>query len=305
MRRWILFAVLVILASVPWIGLADPPASADPPITVKLGPLPDLKLQPRPPISAAQAKHIKQLIASLAKLDKPDFGLSATLSGSDFLPLPGQEQVATMVLTDHGLATNSPLKELIALGPDALPFLLDALDDQTPTKLVIGHTGGLGAMWFSNELWLNPVNPSEQAVFRQRGAKPPKETDVHSYTVKIGDVCFAAVGQIVGREYSAVRYQPTACIVINSTAHDPAFCAEIRSIWKSNDPRQKLFDSLCADYATQGIFNGTSLDGWDEGNNFECGAAMRLLFYFPKESTAMLADRLNALNVAEDRSDDD
>jgi hypothetical protein len=36
------------------------------------------------------------------------------------------------------------------------------------------------------------------------------------YTVKVGDVCFALIGQIVGRQLLPIRYQPTGGMIINS-----------------------------------------------------------------------------------------
>jgi hypothetical protein len=276
---------------------ADEPKPEAPDLPVKLGKLPDLKLAPRPPVAADLAARIKELIAGLATLDKPDFGLSSTLSGDAFAPIPGQGRATTMLLTDHGLKPSEGLKALVTLGPDALPFLLDALDDQTPTKITIEHDDWFGAMWHGAELYLNPVNPAE-AVVKARQANPrPEDKHVKSYTVKVGDVCFVAVGQIVGRSYQAVRYQPTACIVLNCPAHDAKLCAEVRAIWKSEDPRAKLFDSLRADYATEGVFNGRSLDGWSSGSDFQCGAALRLLYYFAQEAAPLVAGRLDKLDL--------
>ena len=248
--------------------------------------------------------EIKGMIAGLAALDRPDFGLSATLSGNAFSPVPGQSRADTMLLTDHGLQPSDSLKQLVALGPDALPFLLDALDDQTPTKITIEHGGGIGIMRQASELHLNPVNPAEEAVYKAREKSPAREEEekehITSYTVKVGDVCFVAIGQIVGRSYQAVRYQPTACIMLNSPVHDSKLCAEVRAIWKSKEPRRKLFEALLADYATEGVFNGRSLDGWDCGNQFQCGAALRLLYYFPNEASALIARRLDNLAVGKD-----
>jgi hypothetical protein len=295
----------VLAGSLAWAGDSESKGSGLP---VQLGKVPDLRLTPRPPISNAQTKRIKDLVASLAAVDKPDFGLSATLSGNSFAPLPHVDHAGAMLLTDHRLQRSEGLKALVELGPDALPFLLDALDDQTPTKLTIEHAGVFGVMWHDSELDLNPVNPAEEAVYRVRAKKPRdqekliKEEHVKSYTVKVGDVCFVAIGQIVGREYQAVRYQPTACIVLNCPAHDPKLCAEVRAIWKAKDPRGKLFDSLRADYATQGVFNGKSLDGWSFGSDLQCGAALRLLFYFPKEAAPLVAGRLDKLDVGKDQA---
>jgi hypothetical protein len=213
--------------------------------SVKPGKIPELRLTSGPPVAEPQARRIRELIASLATLDAPDFGLSASLSGSAFAPLPGQSQTGALLLTDHGLQPSEALKELVTLGPDALPFLLDALDDKTPTKLIVNH----GSMWHAAELYLNPVNPAEQAAARAAAVDPRRQEEpVDSYTVKLGDVCFVAIGQIVGRPYQAVRYQPSMCIVLNCPAHDPKLCAEVRSIWGAKDPRRKLFDSLRADY---------------------------------------------------------
>jgi hypothetical protein len=276
-----------------------------PDIPVRLGNLPDLRLAPRPILTAKQAKRIRNLIAGLAALDKPDFGLSSTLSGDAFAPVPGQSRAGVLLLTDHHLRPSENLRALVTLGPDALPFLLKALDDPTPTKITVNRERGPGAMWHAAELFLSPVNPAERAIYKARKAKPRnKEELVKSYTVQVCDVCFVAIGQIVGRGYQAVRYQPTACVVLNSPAHDPKLCAEVRAIWKAKDPRRKLFDSLRADYATEGLFNGESLDGWSLGSDLQCGAALRLLFYFEKEAAPLIAGRLAKLDVRKDREPD-
>jgi hypothetical protein len=268
---------------------------------VKLGKIPELRLAPRPALSGAQAKHIKDLIADLARLEKPDFGLSSTLSGDAFAPLPGQSRASTMLLTNHGLQPSGTLKELVALGPDALPFLLDALDDRTPTRIVIKHGGFLGMMSHAAEMRMNPANPTEATAYRARAGKPPREESEHvdSYTVKVGDVCFVAIGQIVGRGYQAVRYQPTACVVLNCPSHDPKLCALVRGIWKSKDARAKLFASLLADFCTEAAAGGDSSEAY-AGSDYRCGAALRLLYYFPKEAAPLVAERLARLDVRKD-----
>src|SRR5262249_9262515 len=70
------------------------------------------------------------------------------------------------------------------------------------------------------------------------------------------------------------------------------------------DSRKKLFDSLLLDYATVGKFNGKDADaGLHEGSEFQSEAAMRLLYYFPKETAPMIAARLRSFDVQE--PDDD
>jgi len=269
---------------------------------VKVGDLPNLRVAARPAVSDAQAGKIKDLIAGLAKLDKPDFGLSATLSGDSFSPLAGQSRARALVFTNHDLQPSEGVKALVALGPAGLPFLLDSLDDQTPTKLTMTHDGDFGRMWHAAEVPTNPVNPAEAIAHKARAAKPRDDDGDHvsKYTLKVGDVCFVAIGQIVGRSYQAVRYQPTACTVLNCPAHDPKLCAEVREIWKSKNPAKKLFDSLLADYATQDKSDGHSPNSIGVGDNLRSAAAMRLLYYFPTESARLVVGQLDKFDVTED-----
>jgi hypothetical protein len=142
---------------------ADEPKAKPPELSVKLGPIPDVKLVKRPAVDEAQTNRIKGLIADLAKLDSADVGLSATFSGSDFAPVPGQSHVGLLLFTNHKVKRSQTLRDLVALGPDALPHLLDALDDRTPTKIVIKGEG-ISGMWYGGELNFNPLNQSEAAV---------------------------------------------------------------------------------------------------------------------------------------------
>jgi hypothetical protein len=271
---------------------------------VRLGKIPDVKFTPRPAVTAERARHIKTLIAELAKIDSQDFGLSPTLNGHDFAPVARQSNTRGGLLTVHEIKPSVTLKELVSIGPDALSFLLDALDDETPTKLVIKHDGFFGRMEHRKDLEsINPVNPAETAVYRARNAAKSdvnrKGEALTSYAVTVGDVCFVAIGQIVGREYQAVCYFPTANVFLSSPAHDAKLRADVRAIWSSTNPAKKLFDSLLADYATEAIANGDSFpEGWTLSSDARCGAALRLLYYFPKESTGLVAKQLEGLDIA-------
>ena len=274
------------------------PEKSDAVPVVRLGNIPKLRLAHATRASAQEAREIPQLIRRLATIDRPDFGLSGTMSGHAFLPIDGMSKAGALLLVDHQLRSSLELRKLVELGLKALPFLLDALDDQTPTKLVMKHEGFFDGMGFTNELSGNPVNRREIMILGTRRQGPSLHGEhVDAYTVKVGDVCLVAIGQIVGRGYQAVRYQPTACIMLNSPTHDAKLCRQVRDIWSSADAAQTLFDSLLLDYATEGIFNGESLDGWGLGAYLQAEAAMRLLFYFPAESAEMIAHRLDKLDV--------
>jgi hypothetical protein len=298
------------------VGATDAQPQADPPKeprgearedqlerlrpNVRLGKVPRITPGPRRPLTREKVDQIQTLIARLASIDHADYGLSPTMSGDAFLPLSSQRKSHAMILTDHPLRSSVALQTLVEIGPDALPFLLDALADKTPTKFKIEHGGGFGGMWLDNELWGNPANEFEM---RARGSRrsieqgPRQDRFIASYTVRIGDVCLVAIGQIVGRGYQAVRYQPTACIVINSPIEDAIFRERVHKIWSSDDPVRKVLDSLLMDYATEGVPQGPSSDGWSISSLLQSQAALRLLYYFPKETAGLISERLRGLDV--------
>ncbi|WP_395141828.1 hypothetical protein [Armatimonas sp.] len=271
--------------------------------SLKRGKLPTIRLGSQPSITDAQAGQIRGLIVQLAAINKPYFGLSGTLNGSAFAPLEGQESSGTFLLTNHALSIPESLKTLVALGAKALPFLLEALDNPTPTKLTATSLPG-GVMEYATELPFNSVNSTERNISRPLRNASPTMNPIPSHTVTVGDVCFVILGQIVGREYQAIRYQPTLCIVVNSPVHDPVLCATVRSIWRSDNPMQKLFNSLCEDYVSMGIASKKDDEGWDAADELICHAALRLLYYFPQEATALLVKRLNDLTIGKDRDVD-
>jgi hypothetical protein len=266
---------------------------------VKLGTVPVIKLVRDMAATPTEAAQIKQHIANLSKIDQPDFGLSATMTGTAFSPVAGSEQFSSGLLANHQIQTSDDVRALVAFGPKALPFLLVALNDNTPTKLTIRPMpdGGFGGLFFFNELWCNPTNSIEQNAIAALPKRDRHGERLKDYTVKMGDVCFTIMGQIVGRRYLAVRYQPTAIVIINSPVHDSELAKQVRAIWSSTNAAQSLLDSLLFDYSTEGVFNGESLDGWGVASDLQSQAAMRLLYYFPRETSGMIAKRLARLDV--------
>lgn len=290
-----LFVAIVCMTQVS-LGQTTQPSEAP---RVRLGTIPQIKLLPTT-TTAPSEQDIAKLIASLAELESPTFGLSATMSGSAFAPLKHLAHASTLMITRHGMKPNEAFQRLVELGPSAMPHLLRSITDKTPTKLTIRHDSMMGGMWFATEMDSNSASPKEHRLL-QGWVHEVKFEDariINTYTVRVGDVCFVAIGQIVGRHYSAVRYQPTACIILNSPVEEPKLARLVNDIWSAKDARAALFESLLIDYSTQGVFNGTSLDGWSVGSMTQSEAATRLLYYFPRESAQLIATRLKGLNVA-------
>jgi len=266
---------------------------------VKRGVLPELKLQSAVTATDEEAAAIKRNIANLATIEHPDFGLSGTMGGMAFAPIPGSEETTGgFLMTDHRLQTADDFRRLVSFGPRALPFLLEALNDKTPTKLKMSRENSFFmVMELAAELHGNPTNSIEQKAIASLPKQEWDGTSLHDYTVKVGDVCFVIIGQIVGRAYLAVRYQPTAIIIINSPVEKKELAKAVRDIWSSTNAAQRLFDSLLFDYSTEGVFNGESLDGWGIGDHLQCQAALRMLYYFPQETSQLIAKRLARLDV--------
>jgi hypothetical protein len=269
--------------------------------TVKLEAFSEIKLERSFSASPPEVAEIKRHISNLANMRQPDFGLSATMSGTVFSPLPESAKgEAGLILTSHGLNTSDDLRALVAFGPKALPYLLAELEDKTPTRLKLTQSNPISmTMYFSNELGGNPTNVIEQTAIAALPSHDLSGKTMDGYTVKVGDVCFVIVGQIVGREYLAVRYQPTAIVVINSPVNDPLLATEVRSIWSKTNAAQGLLDSFLFDYSTRGFSDGKRLSGWDVASDLQANAAMRMLYYFPEETATLIAARLAQLDVRE------
>src|SRR6266446_5322149 len=112
--------------------------------------------------------------------------------------------------------------ELVRRGPVALLELIKHLDDKRTTKLEVGNNPsgsqvGVDAfmfMYFSDEY-------DSRVPHLIRGPSPMEKDFSGRYTVKVADVCFVLIGQIVNRSLLAVRYQPSGGLVVNSPIEAP------------------------------------------------------------------------------------
>jgi hypothetical protein len=183
-------------------------------------------------------------------------------------------------------------------------------------KIELPDGGILGVMKFASELGGNPANERERRVIeiRSRLSYGPgigaSAVNNGPYNVKVGDVCFVIIGQIVNRPYQAVRYQPSGSVVVNSPTHDPILAKEVREIWSATNPAQYLVDSLLTDFVTEKI-EGPSEDvalypyKWIRPGDLQCGAASRLVCFFPKQSVNMIVGQLSRLDESKATGDSD
>jgi hypothetical protein len=229
----------------------------------------------------AANERAKALIDKLVELDKPRDGVQdRTGGGTGFEP------------------TNDPFGRLVRLGPAALPALFRHLEDKRKTKLVFTpHAQGVGGIFRCHDLLVPPGRAAERARIREAFGKGVNTGDaqgasvdverpsLESYTVTVGDCCFAILGQIVNRPYEAVRYQPSLITAVCSPTLDARVARAVRVAWRRGDPRQMLAKSLQDDFFTRGP--GSS---W-----FQADAAARLCLYFPAQGGKLVARRLAGL----------
>jgi hypothetical protein len=110
------------------------------------------------------------------------------------------------------------------------------------------------------------------------------------YTVKVGDVCYVLIGQIVNRQLLAVRYQPSAGLVVNSPIEAPVLAEKVREDWGHADV-ETLRASLLADIRAASHPRGISRAEYTE--RFVNPALERLRQYFPDTYGSLYGDDLN------------
>ena len=216
-----------------------------------------------PPAKAASDEEIKKLIDQLARVGDSDTGYSGTMTGSGFLPL-GWRQFGAGLLFQKPSVQSDVMLRLVRAGAAAVPHLAAHLDDQRPTGITLKYERFFGTVYFGDEYDFNARTTPAPKRLKERDS----DDDVKAYTVKAGDLCFVALGQIVNRNFNAVRYQPSAIIVLSSPTHSEAFRKIIADEWGKLTPeghRASLLRDL------------TEPDGEARRN----GASLRLAYYYP------------------------
>jgi hypothetical protein len=238
----------------------------------------------------ARDARVTKLVDELTGIAKSWYGISDTSGGGVAFDAIDTREIVPNVLRDLPRAGPShAFRELVRLGPAAIPGLLKHLDDKRETKLSFQRDEQrvVGGMHQQPELYAgcaderalivrilgvgavkNPTEPSAEVL---RGEW------IQRHTVTVGDCCFAILGQIVNRSYEAVRYQPKLITVVSSPTRDPRIAKALRTWWGRGDPRQTLAQSLYRDIVNP--------EEWSLSN----GAALRLLTYFPGQAGPILA----------------
>ena len=173
---------------------------------------------------------VEKLIDELVNVAQQGLGYSITFSGTDFLPYEGTEEMGTLILGAAHRSRSETLRAIVEIGADAVPGLIKHIGDKRATKMK--PVAGMDWMDFPDEYDFNrrirqtaPEGVNRVHDLKNSGGRPA------SHALTIGDLCFVALGQIVNRHFSAMRYQPTGGLIVNSPTYSESLRKAILTDW--------------------------------------------------------------------------
>jgi hypothetical protein len=243
----------------------------------------------------------EQFIDGLTSLNCPIPGVSDTGTFGGFLAEEGSmKPFSTALFEQRGQlrypvpCQNASVQNVMHFGLTALPALIRHLDDTRPTGLIIGQDLSGKQVVFGGQYFADEYDARHRTWPLVRcGADPfcdkmrPFEKP---YTVKVGDICFVLIGQIVNRHLNAVRYQPTAIVVVNSPIETPALAARVKADWASIDS-DGLKNSLLADLHMMKLKDAPDVETETQVLAYvHSDALRRLRYYFPDTYASLTGD---------------
>lgn len=230
-------------------------------------------------------RSVDQLIDDLTQIDSQSPGIDSAAVYDGFIAddSPGSFEVGVLGVAPPKVPPQ--MRELVRRGPVALPELIAHLNDKRPTKFEVGNKPSgkqVGVdrfmfMFFSDEY--DPRVPYWWSKEESKNVPQPMGRSFEGrYTVKIGDVCYVIVGQIVNRRLLAVRYQPSAGLVVNSPVEAPVLVERVKNDWGQANA-EVLKASLLEDIHATNHPKRISVAEYTE--RFVDPALARLRLYFP------------------------
>jgi tetratricopeptide (TPR) repeat protein len=177
----------------------------------------------------------EKLIDELAAIDRPAPGLAGLALYQAFIVEDAEPTFTMGVLGAPTPPVPPQMRELVRRGVEALPLLIQHLSDNRATRLSIGADGpGFMFMFRHYGAEYDPRH-------REPGQRPDPfafrkgKSFSGAYTVKVGDVCYVLIGQIVNRRLTAMHYQPTGGLVVNSPLEVPSLIESVKQDWVGLD----------------------------------------------------------------------
>jgi hypothetical protein len=236
-------------------------------------------------------RSVGQLIDDLTQINSQTPGINSAAVYEGFIAdnSPGTFEVG--VLGPPPPKVPPQMSELVRRGPLALPELIKHLDDSRPTKPEVGNKPSgkqVGVDVFMFMVFSDEYDPRVPHWFddeeRKRGPWPMQKAFRGTHTVKVADVCYVLIGQIVNRRFLAVRYQPSGGLIVNSPIEAPVLAEKVRNDWGNADA-EILKASLLEDiHATN---QPRRISRAEYTARFVSPALVRLRFYFPDTYKAL------------------
>jgi hypothetical protein len=207
----------------------------------------------------------EQLIDDLTLINSPAPGLNGGGIYEGFIGDNSETHFVGGVLGGPPPTVPPQMQQLVRRGVAALPALLAHLDDKRSTGLAVGNNmRQVGINAFSVTEFEAEYDPCDEECKRNWSQGRSFQGQ---YKVKVGDVCFVLIGQIVNRRFLAVRYQPSGILIVNSPIETPSLLNQTRKDW-SGLSADSLKASLLSDIRTDDRYRRDA-------------ALQRLHLYFP------------------------
>ncbi len=229
-------------------------------------------MAPDPQLSTLSAEALIDLLTSA----RPHANPPPRVNASAFWPLSGQVDLGRR---SFRLVVDAPaLLELVHRGPTVLPTLLEHVTDPRATELVYVVKREL------NFADIYDARDRGEPVGGVNTGWTARAAEEDTYRFRVGDLCYAAVGQIVNRDLRPLRSNHENVSVFSGTPNpnpghsfshilSPVARAElaaaVRNDWAGCD-EGALNDSLRTDTLTRREREPTDVE-----------ALLRLLYYFP------------------------
>lgn len=227
-----------------------------------------LTLAPTPP-----ADDVPALIERLATLSRSVDSSVAWIPTHRpyFAALDPADESLHVRMRQRGILPSDVLRDIVQRGAAAVPHLIAHLDDRRATCFQV---------WSRYDLGGHSHPKFNEVIDVKYGPPPPHEFDLpyerreSPYTVTVGDLCFVALGQIVNRNYLALRGPEFTIntlaypVVVTSPTQSPAVLAAVRAEWGTLTPERHRA-SLVDDFRHP--------DTLHRG----LGACRRIAYYYP------------------------
>jgi hypothetical protein len=231
-------------------------------------------------------KSVTELIDDLTQIDSE----SIAINSSYLYGFIADETPAALRTNRYGVVLPDALpqmRELVRRGPLALPELIKHLDDKRLTKLDVGgpppgSPGVFVGKVFGYE-YSPRVSDSEPTGL---GFRWTQKWFATTYTLKVGDVCYALIGQIVNRRLQVLRNQPSGFLVVNSPIEAPVLTEKVKNDWGNGDA-ETVKTSLLADIHIPDFAKEPNTANLEQASN---EALRRLRLYFPNAYNALPGD---------------